>query len=319
MRTMFGWARLSFRLQRLEILLLTAAVLGASGLMLWLGLHLNGLSAAYPDCDFADPARSCRAAGETFGSAFGLGELIIMSTSPLTFGVALFLGVPLVAREVERGTAQLAWTIGPSRVRWLIGRVAFAALVGVVLLGLLAVMTDLLAAAMRPEIHTSQAFWFYGGRGPLLVGRGMLALGAGVLIGAVLGKQLPALLLAALAIGGMTLASEIAFRSWHEAEAVVASPTDHLSEPLGISSGIELPSGERVGYGGAEFQDENGDLYANEADFLARRNSLGREYQLIIPGRRYNEIVARETAVLTGAGVLLIGGAAVVTSRRRPT
>jgi hypothetical protein len=69
MSTMFGWARLSFRLQRLEILLLTAAVLVASGLMVWFGLHLNGLSAAYPDCDFADPARSCRAAGETFGSA----------------------------------------------------------------------------------------------------------------------------------------------------------------------------------------------------------------------------------------------------------
>lgn len=319
MRTMLRWVRLSFRLQRLEILLLTVAVLGASGLMLWLGLHLNGLSATYPDCDFADPAGSCRAAGETFGSAFGLGELIIMSTSPLTFGVALFLGVPLVAREIEQGTAQLAWTIGPSRMRWLIGRVTFAALVGIVLIGLLAVMTDFLAAAMRPEINTSQAFWIYGGRGPLLVGRGMLVLGAGFLIGAVIGKQLPALLLAALAIGGMTLASEIAFRSWHETEAVVASPTDHLSEPLGISSGIELPSGERVGYGGAEFQDENGDFYANQADFLARRNSLGREYQLIIPGRRYSEIVARETAVLIGVGVLLIGGAAVVTSRRRPT
>jgi hypothetical protein len=82
---------------------------------------------------------------------------------------------------------------------------------------------------MRPEINTSQAFWFYGGRGPLLVGRGLLALGAGVLIGAVTGKQLPALLLAALTVGGMTLASEVAFGSWHETEAVEASDNDHLS------------------------------------------------------------------------------------------
>lgn len=319
MSGVLNWARLSFRLQRLEILLLTAAVLAACGLMAWFAFQLDGLSAAHPDCDFLDPAASCLAASASFESVDGLGELIIMSTSLVTFGVGLFLGVPLVAREVDQGTAQLAWTIGRSRVRWLIGRVAFAMLVGVVLLGMLAVMTDVLAATMRPEIDTSEAFWFYGGRGPLLVGRGLLALGAGVLIGAVIGKQLPALLLAALTVGGMTLASEVAFGSWHETEAVLASDNDHLSEPLGISSGIELPSGERVGYGGAEFQDENGVFYSSQEDFEARRNPIGREYQLIIPGERYGEIVARETVVLAAAGALLVIGAAAVTLRRRPT
>jgi hypothetical protein len=314
-----NWARLSFRLQRLEVLLLAIAVLVASGLMAWFAFQLDGLSVAHPDCDFLDPAASCVAASAIFESAAGLGELIIISTSLVTFGVGLFLGVPLVAREVEQGTAQLAWTIGRSRVRWLIGRAAFTMLVGVVLLGMLAVMSDVLAATMRPEIDTSEAFWFYGGRGPLLVGRGLLALGAGVLIGAMIGKQLPALLLAAFAVGGMTLASEVAFGSWHETEAVLASDTDHLSEPLGISSGIELPSGERVGYGGAEFQDENGVFYASQEDFQARRNPIGREYQLIIRGERYAEIVAREAAILAGTGALLIGAAAAVTQRRRPT
>jgi hypothetical protein len=319
MSTVLNWARLSFRLQRLEILLLTVVVLVASGLMAWFAFQLEGLAAAYPDCDFFDPAVSCQAAGQSFESVFGMGELIMGSITLISVGIGLFLGVPLVAREVEQGTAQLAWTIGRSRVRWLIGRVVFATLVGVVLLGMLAVMTDVLAAAMRPEIDTSQAFWFYGGRGPLVVGRGMLGLGAGVLIGALLGKQLPALLLALLAVGGLYLASEVAFRSWHEIEAVVASANDHLSEPLGISSGIELPSGERVGYGGAEFQDENGVFYASQEDFQARRNPIGREYQLIIRGERYTEIVAREAVILAGAGALLIGAAAAVTQRRRPT
>lgn len=320
MSTVLNWARLSFRLQRLEILLLTAVVLVASGLMAWFAFQLDGLAAAYPDCDFLEAAVSCQAAGQSFESVFGAGELIMGSITLISAGIGLFLGVPLVAREVEQGTAQLAWTVGRSRVRWLIGRVAFATLVGVVLLGLLAVMTDVLAAAMRPEIDTSQAFWFYGGRGPLVVGRGMLGLGVGVLIGALLGKQLPALLLALLAVGGLYLASEIAFGSWHETEAVVAPANEFLGEPLGISSGIELPSGERVGYGGAEFQDENGVLYSSQEDMQARRNPIvGREYQLIIRGERYTEIVAREAAVLAGAGALLIGAAAVVTQRRRPT
>lgn len=321
MSTVLSWARLSFRLQRLEILLLTAAVLVASGLMAWFAFQLDGLAAAYPDCDFFDPAVSCQAASESFKSPFGLGELIISSTSLVSVGVGLLLGVPLVAREVEQGTAQLAWTIGRSRVRWLIGRVAFATLVGVFLLGMLAVMTDVLAAAMRPEIDTSQAFWFYGGRGPLVVGRGMLGLGAGVLIGALLGKQLPALLLAVLAVGGLFLASNVAFRSWYETEAVVASTNEFVGEPMGLSSGVELPSGERVPFSavGAEWGDENGALYANEADFQARRNAIGHKYQLIIPGERYTEIVVRETVILAGAGALLIGAAAAVTQRRRPT
>lgn len=322
MSTILSWARLSFRLQRLEILLLVAAVLVASGLMAWFAFQLDGIAVAYPGCDFfedPDMLPCAAAAGQSFGDAYRFGELVMGSISIAAIGVGLFLGVPLVAREVEQGTAQLAWAIGRSRARWLIGRVAFATLVGVVLLGMLAVMSDVLAAAMRPEIDTSQAFWFYGGRGPLVVGRGMLALGAGVLVGAVLGKQLPALLLAVLAVVGLSLASDVAFRSWHETEAVEASANDHLSEPLGISSGIELPSGERVGYGGAQFQDENGVFYASQEDFEARRNPMGREYQLIIPGERYGEIVARETATLAGAGGVLVVGAAAVTLRRRPT
>lgn len=321
MSAIFSWARLSFRLQRLEILLLTAAVLLASGLMAYVAFQLDGVAAAYPNCDFFDPSAACEAAGQSFSDAFGLGELIMGGILLAAVGVGVVLGVPLVAREVEQGTAQLAWTIRRSRTRWLIGRVAFAALVALVLFSLFAVMSDVLAAAMRPEIDTSQAFWFYGARGPLVVGRGLLAVGAGVLVGAVVGKQLPALLLAILVVGGLTFASAAVFRSWHETEAVVASTTDLLGEPLGISSGIELPSGERVAYGsvGAEFQDENGVFYANQEDFAARRNPIGREYQLIIPGARYPEIVAREAAILAGAGVLLVVGAAAVISRRRPT
>lgn len=319
MSTIFRWARLSFRLQRLELVLLSAAVLIAAGLMAWLTIQLGGLAAANPGCDFHGHAESCQAAAERFGSDYGSGELAISGTSLVTLGVGLFLGVPLVAHEIETGTAHVAWTIGASRVRWLVYRVTFATLVGIVFLSTLAVMTDVLAAAMRPELDTAESFWFYGARGPLLVGRGMLALGVGVLIGAVMGKQLPALLLAALAVVGLTFATEAAFGAWHATEAVLASDADHLSEPLGISSGIELPSGERVGYAGAEFQDANGVYYASEEDFRARRNPLGREYQLIIPGERYGEIVARETAVFTAVGLLLVGGAAAVTGRRRPT
>jgi len=328
MTRVLNWARLSFRLQRLEILLLGAAVVVGSGLMLWWAFELDGLTAAYPECDFFDPAIACQAAGQRFSATFSTAEIVIRNTWLAGFAVGLVLGVPLVAREVEHGTAQLAWTVGRSRVRWLIGRVAFAALVAVLLTAMLAATTEVLATAMLPDINMSQDFNLHGNRGPLIVGRAMLGLGAGVLVGALLGRQLPALLLGVFVVGGLYAASWAGFPIWYHGEAEVRSMNEWLGGPLWIESGIELTSGERrtwaevYGGGGASletYQAEDGTYYASLADAEAERNPLGRDYILIIPGERYNEIVTRETAVFTGAGLLLVGGAAAVTRRRRPS
>jgi hypothetical protein len=323
-----GWARLSFRLQRLEILVLGAAVLLASGLMMWWANELDGIASAYPSCDYFDPAPACQAAGQQFSETFSTAEIIIRNTWLAGFAVGLVLGVPLVAREIDHGTAQLAWTMGRSRARWLVGRVAFAALVAVVLAALLAVTTEILATAMRPDIDLAQDFNFHGDRGPLIVGRAILGLGAGVLVGALVGRQLPALLLGVFVVGGLYAASWAGFPLWYHGEAEVRSMNEWLGGPLWIESGIELTSGERLtwaeiyGGGGAPletYQAEDGTHYASQADAEAGRNPIGRDYVLIIPGERYNEIVARETGVFAGAGLLLVGGAAAVTRRRRPS
>jgi hypothetical protein len=328
MSRVLSWARLSFRLQRLEIVLIGGAVLVASGLMLWWAYELDGIAKAYPDCDFFDPAAACQAAGQRFSDTFSTAEIIIRNVWVAGFPTGLVLGVPLVSREVARGTAQVAWTLSPSRIRWLIGRVAFVALVVLLLTALLAVTTEVLATAMLRDIELSQDFNLHGNRGPLIVGRAMLGLGAGVMVGALLGRELPALLVGAFLVGGLYAASFIGFPLWYRGEADVRSMNEWLGGPLWIESGIELTSGERLTwsevYGSGEvpfetYQTEDGTHYASQADADATRNPLGHDYILIIPGERYNEIVARETAVFAGAGLLLIAGAAQVTRRRRPS
>jgi hypothetical protein len=62
----------------------------------------------------------------------------------------------------------------------------------------------------------------------------------------------------------------------------------------------------------------DGYLYASQADADAGRDPIGREYQLLIPGERYPELVVREAAVLGGVSIVLVGAAAAVTERRRP-
>jgi hypothetical protein len=329
MSRVIHWARLSFRLQRFEILVLGAAALLASVLMLWWAYELDALARAFPDCDLLDAVGACREAGEQFSATFSTAEIIIRNTWLVGFGVGLVLGVPLVAREIEGRTAQLAWTIGRSRVRWLIGRAAFAAPAALVILGVLAVTTEILAAAMFPDVDMSRDFNLYGDRGPLIVGRGMLGLGAGVLVGAILGRQLPALLVGAFVVGGLYAASHIGFERWYETDAEFASVyTGFLGGPLWVDNGIQLPNGElvsmveevRPGLMAHEaWVDEQGVAYASEADFEARRNPVGRDVVLIIPGERQVEIVVRESLVFAGVGAILVAAAAAVVVRRRPS
>lgn len=331
MKGLATWARLSFAQQRWEILLLGLGVAIAIGMMLWMTSQLLGITAAYPECDFfldedqvALPT-GCGSASQAFFGLYSNAEIFLRNGWLFGFGVGLIVGVPLVARDIEQGTAQLAWTLGRSRTRWLLRRIAFGVLVVVVLLAGLALMTDVLGAAMQPNDDLSRSFHFEGNRGLIIVARGILALGIGVLVGAMLGKQLPALLLGLIVIGLLYGAVTFALGRWNETDAIEAWYDQDLGAPLFVGSGVRLVSGERLSMaefyeGGNEaFQSDDGQLYATAADAEAERDPIGQEYILVIPGERYPEIMARGSLVTAGAGVLLMVGAAVVTSRRRPT
>lgn len=325
------WARLSLAQQRWEILILGLAVVVAIGLMGWMTSQLLGITAAYPECDFfldedlvALPA-GCDQASQAFFGMYSNAEIFLRNGWVFGFGVGLIVGIPLVARDIEQGTAQLAWTLGRSRTRWLLRRLAFGALVAVVLLAGWAVMTDVLGAAMQPNDDLERTFHFEGNRGMIIVARGILALGVGVLVGAMVGRQLPGLLLGLIVTGLMYGAVTFGLHRWNEAEAVESWYDRDFGAPLFVGSGVRLASGERLsmmefyGTGNEGFQGPDGQLYANAEDVEGERNPIGREYILVIPGERYPEIMARGSLVTVGAGAVLMVGAAMVTSRRRPT
>jgi len=325
------WARLSFAQQRWEILLLGLGAVFAIGLMLWMTSQLLGITAAYPECDFfldedqvALPA-GCDLVSQSFFESYSNAEIFLRNGWLFGFGVGLIVGIPLVARDIEQGTAHLAWTLSRSRTRWLLRRIVFGFTVVAVLLAGLAIMTDVLGAAMQPNDDLSRSFHFEGNRGVIIVARGILALGVGLLVGAVLGRQLPALLLGLIVTGLLYAAVTFVVGRWNETEAIEAWYDQDLGAPLFVGSGVRLASGERLsmaefyGDGNEAFQGDDGQMYATAADAEAERDPIGQEYILVIPGERYPEIMARASLVTAGAGVLLMIGAAVVTSRRRPT
>jgi hypothetical protein len=326
------WGRLGFRQQRWELILVALGVAATAIAMLWFASQLNGLRAASPGC--VPPAAaefgSCEAALNAYSQIEGLADNMLLLSFGAPFGIGVLLGAPLIAREIDAGTAQLAWSIGRSRLSWLLRRIAFIALFAAVALGVLAVTSEILAAALAPERNLGSDFAWFGRRGWLIVARGLGALMLGMLVGALIGRVLPAILAAALVMALVFTGLSIAQDRWQETLVetsrmnYAAASSNHDSGALVVNTGLELASGEVVTWSelnerGLEvsYVDEQGRLFASEQD-MQDGNLLGYDVEFAIPGARYAGVVAAVGAASVGVGLLALGLTAVVVGRRRP-
>ena len=325
MKRIGSWLVLSFRLNRWEVLASAAGVALLTGGMVWFAWQLRALAAAEPGClDPSTYVAACEQAPQAFYELSNKAEWLSYLAWVAPFGMGLVLGVPLVSREIEQRTAGISWTLSRSRTAWLMRRVAFAAIVLVCLLLVLAIAGEVLGAAQMPTHHLDRDFAWYGRRGGLLIVRGLAALGIGVVLGAVLGRVLPALLVAAFASVLAFTAMSFGMDRWIETDAVVqATGSDQGARYLGQR--IELPSGEVIDYAeltrrglSIEAIDEENRLFASATDVGDPEKMIGWDRIAVVPGRLYPQIVLRESAVVGGVALLLgLVGAAVV-GRRRP-
>lgn len=334
------WARLSYRQQKWELLLVVVGVVGVTAGMLWFANTLDALRAASPEClaglspnpvtDSGPPA-ACQAFlteyYETESWASNLTNLAWVAP----FGMGVILGAPLVAREIDAGTAQLAWSLSRSRVGWLIRRIAFVTLFGLALLAILAIGSELLTAAIFPDRTLDEDFVWFGRRGVPIVARGVGAILLGVLVGAVIGRVLPAVLASILVIGLAFTGVSLALDQVNRSEATLQPMYAGIGEPqqfdmaaLDVAFGIERVDGQFMTYSEAfdrgfspNFTDENGQVFESEAD-LRTGKPIGRDARLVIAGEKYPLLVLRDSivAVLVGLVALVLG--AVVVVRRRP-
>ncbi len=242
-----------------------------------------------------------------------LGGLLVF----VSFAAALFLGVPIVARELERGTTRLAWSLAPSRVRWYLARI-------LPILGILAVLTFLAGAAVDRTTGVSgqsvdwdpaNDFSAFGYRGVLLACRAIFIFAVGVLVGSLLARSLPAIILATIVATVGLVGGERVHQMLLATEAVaVAQSGDGLdvvsNRDLWIDQKFQLPDGSLVdwAYFGS-IGEEPYDIDGNPRYPIVT---------LVIPGERYRFVETRQAIVLLGgSAVALLGGAAVV-RRRRP-
>ncbi|MEV6513157.1 hypothetical protein AB0M61_44555 [Streptomyces sp. NPDC051642] len=137
-----------------------------------------------------------------------LGEVL----SYVSVAVAAWAGAALIGRELESGTARLAWTQSVTPARWLTAQLTAAAVpltAGTTLLGLV------YAWVWTGDQDVLVTNWSYDRAlvpaGPMSVALVLFALAAGTLAGVALGRALPALAAAA----AVTYAARYFFgRTW---------------------------------------------------------------------------------------------------------
>ncbi|MEU6846932.1 hypothetical protein ABZ930_34195 [Streptomyces sp. NPDC046716] len=179
------WAAL--RLHRIALGAWFVVVLATTVLLLW--LHGPGADAAARHLA-ACATPHCELAGSAYARYDQLLRLVGTLIGATPYIAALFMGVVCVGRELERGTAQLAWVQSVSPTRWLATTLAVPAawfLAGTVPL----VVLHRLAWAAGPSPLTP---WYdtdlYVGTGPVALSRVLLGLAVGALGGVLFRKAL---------------------------------------------------------------------------------------------------------------------------------
>jgi hypothetical protein len=303
---------LGWRLHRAE--LLAVALAGAALAVIWLKTA----------ADLALVHESCRTIGPDVAPCGGLPEMGMYYTEASQTAVAMFgsmaaalpfvagvvLGVPMASRELEHRTIHLAWPLAGSRLRWLAVRMLPLAGLGALVILPAALAGEVLTRSFYPLTDSGANFEQYGMRGPLLVLRFVPALLLGALAGMLVGRQLPALLVAGVLVAGLGMGLSVL-------------------RPFGAEP-VEQPAfgepGHSVGalYVGVVYRDGDGKVLREEEAWPLMAGTDGEDFDesqlptetfLVIPPNRYSEVVARE-AVLISAASLGFAGVLIGALRR---
>lgn len=263
------------------------------------------------DCDALFRAFS-RINGEEAGPVFGA-----MAVLPWVAG--LLGGVTLVGRELEARTAQTAWALAASRRRWF-GRQLWPILL---VLGVTVAFAATAASILSTTRSASDSYiWLdLGVRGPLVVARALAALGLGLVVGAAMGRTLPAFIVGTVLSIGLVAGSVAARAGWVNLQPQVVFDQATVESP-GFRAGLIFEQGWRLLDGTVLTETEATALAPADGSVDPYQWLLDQGYEVVQLGitaetARWWEPL--ETAGSTLIGLVLLLGAVTIVDRRRPT
>jgi hypothetical protein len=315
---------LTWRQHRMQLLAGTL-VLTLVGLPLL--LSRPGIAAAFHSSGLADclavPGRDCGPMLYPFTNRYSNLQFLIPLFLVLPALVGVFWGAPLVARELEQGTHQLAWTQGVSRLRWTATKAGALAAVTVLGAGLI---TGLLSWWSRPFVTASDnrfALGVFGLRGIVPVGYALFALAAGVAAGAVIRRTVPAMAATVAVYAAVRAVVEVWLRPHFARPRTLSYPFFGESPRSGLGDWVlSTRTMDASGHLLANGDSLNLELLAPRCPGLLPANHalpppdvvqsciqrLGLHVQATYqPGDRYWQFQAVETAIFVSLALMLLG------------
>jgi hypothetical protein len=311
----------------------------------WQGSYFPGSGQPIPDA----ATLKCNNLVEGFNGIIRSLDMSLVRTllvfAPILAGI--IVGAPLVAREIEQGTAPLSWALSGSRRRWLLGKVFAGILLLVPVMLAVGFAADVLQGADSPGLNTHAAFENYVSRGVIDVFWALAAFAGTFALGTILGRTLPAIILALVVCFFVRVAWEPAMNhyvlwSFAKSDVEVNSGSYYVGE-------VGIPLYQKVYIDGKEATDaevqawylkNQPPIYVASPDPNATPdpNASTAPGQLVpvvpaqpavdlhfpeyvsfgIPGDWYWNVVALESGLLL-LGSLFLGGIAFIwVDRRRP-
>lgn len=304
------WARLAFRLQPSPMSFAAVVSLGLAALAGWLALSLPAMLA---ECASSPAAHTCGTVS-LFGSPMGDAPLMLnLAIAVAMYAVPIVLGASILPAEIERRTAMIAWPLARSRSRWLAWRAGWPLVIGLMLIGLMAVAAEVLAQARAGD--SDPGFLLHGTRGISLMTRALLMFAVALAVGAIVGRLRPALLVAAAVALGLSMLIEV-LPPYGVASVELTEAESSRGYPLTTDTGYRAADGRPIG------EDEANEIsqaaFAEYSPDFPPDSILPYTVSYGIASTRYAEVLVRESAVLLGATVLVTVVAASVVQRRPP-
>ena len=298
--------RIAWRVSRLESLMVLGAGLVLLAASILFALLLNGVN---PGCIDVGSEQGCFDRRYFDLAYYAEGFQVAYWVFPGAAGA--LLGVLVAGREVETGTAQFSWSLALSRSRWLLERSIATVLPLLGILVCLAVTSQLVWAAAHPGLSPEASLSGFGARGASVIVRGIFVYCVAVLVGAIIGRVLPAFLVAAAVIVPLTLFGVGLGTLGMTPQALEVSSSGRISgDPLVLDERYRAPDGALVSW------EEMAALAPPDVDagewVYDHRVAIG------ISGTRYPEVLLREIAWLgafsAASSIVALG----VVRRRRP-
>ncbi|MDN0194302.1 ABC transporter permease [Streptomyces sp. S.PNR 29] len=308
------------RLHRPALYAWTGLVLATGAALLWLRDPLTDAAAdawqQYNSCAFNGPCLYDQDAILLYKDVYTYTTIAVLA---VPFLAAAWAGAALTGRELETGTARLAWTQGVSPARWLAAGLTVPAALVTAGTAVLVLLHHLAWAAGEGRIDTHKGWsdvpTFYAG-GPVTVALALTGLLAGALAGLLLARTLAALAAAVVAVAGLWTAVLSALpHLWPSVTRVTALRDGVFSGPgITVDEGLVTSTGAHVSRPSCGSTAECGDL-GDLGDLYVRLDAVG-HYRDYHPRSHYWPLQLVGTGVLIAVAVLLAVAAFHLLRRR---